>query len=341
MHRQLAVAIEEITTMADHAEDDNDDNDGDIFVYRGGRAPQHVTHVRIDKSIDEIENNAFCNCMQLVKVETHDGIRKIGRRAFYRCKSLRRINFKSAVEIDYAAFCGCVQLVNVEFGDELETIGGSAFAFCKALKYLKLSSFFSIGSNAFISCSALIDIELSERLETIDVRAFDSCVQLRRIAIPLKRDLFPFDALNEEYTQFRECEQLVTIDLVGGVQKTVASLHMESWSTEMIAEINYINQVLPSSCAVGKTNVIRQWMESSLDKMDHYKTEHNRYVKEGTTLLELALWKAKLGENEEHAAMERRTKKVKVDAESARKEKRIKCGAEIVIKNVLSFLRLE
>ncbi len=43
-------------------------------------------------------------------------------------------------------------------------------------------------------------------------------------------------------------------------------------------------------------------MESILDKMDHYKAEHNRYVKEGMTLLELALWKAKLGENEEHVA---------------------------------------
>ena len=46
--------------MADDAEDDvewvDDDFDGDIFIYRGGRrAPQHVTHVRIDKSVDEDE----------------------------------------------------------------------------------------------------------------------------------------------------------------------------------------------------------------------------------------------------------------------------------------------
>ncbi len=58
--------------MADNAEDDSD---GDIFVYRGGRAPQHVTHVIIDLSVDEIEDNAFFNCQHLVKVETHDGIR--------------------------------------------------------------------------------------------------------------------------------------------------------------------------------------------------------------------------------------------------------------------------
>ena len=61
----------------DHAVDD-EDFDGDIFIYRGGRAPLHVTHVRIDKSIDEVEDNAFKHCENLVYVETHDGIRKIG-----------------------------------------------------------------------------------------------------------------------------------------------------------------------------------------------------------------------------------------------------------------------
>ena len=108
----------------------------------------------------------------------------------------------------------------------------------------------------------------------------------------------------------------------------------------MHEEINRVNQVLPSTYVDEKTDVIRQWIESTLDKIDRYKAEHNRHVKEGMTLLELALWKAKLGENEEHAAMERRTKKVKVDAESARRERRITCGADMVIKNVLPFLQL-
>ena len=108
----------------------------------------------------------------------------------------------------------------------------------------------------------------------------------------------------------------------------------------MIAEINRINHVLPNTHADEKADVIRQWMESVLDKMDHYKARHNRYVKEGITLLELALWKVKLGEKEENSA-EGRTKKAKIDAESARKERRITCGADMVIKNVLPFLQLE
>ena len=111
----------------------------------------------------------------------------------------------------------------------------------------------------------------------------------------------------------------------------------------MIAEINRINQVLPNTPADEKTEEIRQWLELVHDRLDHYEVEHRRYVKEGVTLLELALWKAKLCEKEDYAVEGRKTKKAKVDAdaESYRRDKRITCGADMVIKNVLPFLQLE
>jgi hypothetical protein len=59
------------------------------------------------------------------------------------------------------------------------------------------------------------------------------------------------------------------------------------------------------------------------------------------TQLELALWKAKLDLDEkEDEFLEGRVKRAKVDVESMRKEKGIKSGASIVIKNVLPFLKL-
>ena len=325
--------------MADHAEDDFD---GDIFIYRGGRAPWHVTHARIHESIDEIEEDAFRSCQRLVQVDTHDGIRRVGKQAFRYCTSLRRINLKSAIEIDERAFYCCGKLEYVEFGDRLETIGESAFVSCTSLTHLRLLSIITIGESAFWNCNQLTDIELSERLETIGRSAFANChLRLQRIAIPLKRDLFLYDDEEEEYNQFDYCEELTTVDLVGQAHiKTIASFHMESWRTEMNTEIDRINHVLPNTPADGKTEEIRQWMELVLDKMDHYKSEHCRYVKEGTILLELALWKAKLGEKEDNCE-EGKTKKAKVDAESARKDRRITCGADMVIKNVLPFLQLE
>ena len=316
------------------------EDDRDIFIYRGGRAPQHVTHVRIDKSVDEIEDYAFDGCLRLVQVDTHNGLRKVGRKAFSSCISLRQISLKSAVEIEEEAFRYCENLESVEFGDWLETIGKIAFNRCYSLTHLKLPSIITIGAAAFLDNTRMLDVELSERLERIGSSTFYGCERLQRIAIPLKRDLFEFSVHFEKYIQFDGCVQLTTVDLVGKTHEAVASLHMESWRTEMNAEINRINQVLPNTLASEKTEEIRQWMISVIDKMDHYKSEHYRYVKEGITLLELALWKAKLDEKEECGA-EGNPKKAKIDAESARKDKRMTCGADMVINNVLPFLQLE
>ena len=196
----------------------------DIFIYRGGRAPQHVTHVLIDESVDEIEANAFDGCENLLTVDTHCGIRKVWNLAFYGCNSLRQIDLKSVIEIDAWAFFKCDNLESVEFGDMLETIGTSAFNQCSSLKHLRLSSIIDIGASAFFRCTGLIDVELSERLEIIEVSAFWNCERLQRIAIPLKRDLFEFNDDEQRHCQFDDCEELTKVDLVGGIHETVASL---------------------------------------------------------------------------------------------------------------------
>ena len=327
-----------IIIMADHA--DEVDDGVDIFVYRGGRAPRHVTHVRIDESVEVIEVEAFEGCENLVHVETHDGIGSVGERAFCGCKLLRGINLRSVDEIGEHAFYKCRILADVDFGNKLETIGQCAFGGCSSLEHLKLPSVIIIGMQAFWMCSALTYIEFSNRLEAIEGQAFIGCERLERIAIPLKSDLFEYDDLFERYNQFDRCDQITKIDLVGEIHKTVASLHMENWRTEMSTKIDQINQVLPTTPTDEKSDEIRQWMDSFINKMDCFKAEHHRYVKEAVSLLELALWKAKLDEKEESCA-EGRTKKAKVDVGSARIEKRITCGADIVIKNVLPFLLLE
>eukprot|EP00984_Skeletonema_dohrnii_P013482 scaffold5587_cov74-Skeletonema_dohrnii-CCMP3373.AAC.4 len=327
--------------MADHADNEGGGDERDICVYRGGQAPQHVTHVRIDKSVEVIDEDAFYGCEDLVQVETHDGIRKVGMMAFIGCESLRSIDLRSVDEIGDRAFDGCKK-VDVKFGDKLETIGKWAFDGCTSLERLKLPYIITLKFGAFQRCDALTSIELFERLETIESLAFYRCDRLQRITIPLKRDLFTFDPHLREYNQFKRCDQLTTVYLVGGAhKKTIASLHMESWRTEMIAEINRINQDLPNTPADEQTAAIKQWVDSVIDKMDHYKAEHHIYVKEALTLLELALWKAKLDEKDENGAAAGRTKKAKLDSESVRKEKRVTCGADTVIRNVLPFLKLE
>ena len=74
--------------------------------------------------------------------------------------------------------------------------------------------------------------------------------------------------------------------------------------------------------------------------INYYKDEHKATLKEATTLLELALWKANLDEKEEDSFGGRETKRAKVDTGSEKNDSRITSGANIVIKNVLPFLTL-
>ena len=125
--------------------------------------------------------------------------------------------------------------------------------------------------------------------------------------------------------------------------KVVSSLLLESWKDEMNQEISRINEVLPNTPANEKTNAIQGWIRSVIDRMEHYKVEHNTLLKEDMTQLELAVWKAKLEEKEESESGSlggKVAEKAKINTGIVRKDRRITSGAEIIIRNVLPFLQL-
>jgi hypothetical protein len=176
-----------------------------------------------------------------------------------------------------------------------------------------------VGAYAFDKCDLLTYVVFGLDLERIEEYAFHES-SLRRIVIPLK------DNLDIDYTAFSQCDNLSRVDtLAAGIHKTISSLHMESWRDEMLEEIDSINQILPNTQA--KTQAILEWIEAVHSRMEDYKTEHQILVKEAMTLLELALWKAKLlnEADERKCNVEEVTKKAKIDTEAARKEQRVTC----------------
>jgi hypothetical protein len=308
----------------------------DIFVYMGGEqdVPFDVTHVRIDRSVKIIPARAFFGRRRLVSIKTHDGIEIIETSAFQGCRSLRGIKLPGVREVAHTAFMDCTALSDVEFGDKLETIGRFAFH-GTSLRTITMPSVRTIELAAFRDCKQLTDVELPA-VERIGECAFCDCPRLQRIAIPSKDSMFHLAAIYRRCTQFNQCKNLTNVDLVGGIHKTISSLSLEGWRDEMNQELGRINQVLPNTPAHEKTDAIQQWIESVINRMEHYKAEHYALLKEDMTQLELALWKAKLNENEDDS-MERRAM---IATGSARNERRITSGASIVINNVLPFLQL-
>ena len=318
-----------------------------IYVYRGGRAPENITHAIIDKSVRVIDEEAFENNSNLQSVVTHDKLEKIERAAFVGCDSLTHIDIQSVKILDSYALAesGLTELDC----DNLEIIRDNVFENCKSLRRIIMPKVKIIEGCAFESTD-LEGVEFPEVLEKIQGgNVFYGNRSLRRIVLPLKKDLFfAEDSEEEDYlyadTAFDGCDNLATVELVGGIHNTVSSLHMESWRKDMIQEINGINLTLASIPSPQKTKVIRWWMQSVHSRIEHYKTKHYIVLKEATTLLELALWKAKLEEEEEEEedeSLEATTKKVKIDVASARCQRRITSRASIVIKNILPFLELK
>jgi len=304
--------------------------DHDIFVYMGGDqvVPWHVRRARIDKSVKIIPRGAFEFRRRLIDVEFHDGIEKIGELSLRR-SSLRSAKLLGIKFIEAGAFSDCGSLVEVV----LETIGSWAFQYCDSLARIRMPSVKTIGQQSFTKCKELTDLEFGEALETIEEYAFQYCHRLGRIAIPLRDDMIGDHV-------FYNCPNLETVDLVGGIHKTVASLHLESWKNEMNEEINRVNQVLPGTHEQEKTPVIQQWISSVIRRLYHYKAEHKALLKEATTLLELALWKANLDGNEGGVLEREGVRTTRGRRKRARKEICVTSGASIVIKNVLPFLTL-
>jgi len=319
-----------ILMMAEAQEDD------EIFVYTGGDqvVPDDVRRVRIDKSVKIIPSRTFYERRQLISVEFHDGIEIIGELSFYWCISLRSVKLLGVKIIKKGGFYNCIGLADIEFSDKLETIEQGALQYCHSLTRIRMPSVKTIGRWAFSKCMQLTDLEFGEALVTIQQFAFSCCIALGRIAVPLKCEMIEDDV-------FGDCPNLTTMDLVGGIHRTVASLHLERWRNEMNEEINRINQVLPNTTSYQKTAEIQEWMTSVISQLDHFKAEHKALLKEATTLLELALWKANLDDNEGGVLEKEGVRITRGRRKRARKEICVTSGASIVIKNVLSFLQFE
>jgi hypothetical protein len=310
--------------------------DDEIFVYMGGdqQVPERVRRARIHRSVKIVRARAFIGRHDLISVEFHDGVEIVEEFAFGGC-AFRSVKLLGVRIIKKWAFDLCFDLTNVEFGDKLETIEGNAFRECTLLRNIIIPTVRTIGELAFYKCEQLTDLELPEGLETIGYSAFRNCERLTRINMPLKDELI-------EGNVFDGCPNLTSVNLVGRVNKTIASLHMESWRNELKDEINYCNQYLPNTPEMFKTLDVREWMELVISLLNRYKAEHNKVLKEATTLLELALWKANLQDNGgEGGVLEREgVRATRRQRKRARKEICVTSGASIVIKNVLPFLTL-
>ena len=320
------------------------------FTYTGAEGeiiPNEATHITVGDGVTFVRADAFWMHRKIVEVICHDRVEKIETSAFRQCHSLRRIIMRGVKIVEEQSFYWCDALRDVEC-DKLEIIGSYAFGVCYSLRIINLPFARIIEDCAFAACEALADVKFGNELERFEGRAFGRCKSLERITIPLKDGIITDDGI------FERCQKFGYVCLVEGAElhETVAALHLGEWRNDMSDEIDSINRILPTADAGcrneggdvepgEKALAIRRWIRSVLDKMNHYKAEHQRVLGESTTLLELAIWKANLDETDGSRIVREGVRTTRGSVKRARREICITSGASIVIKNVLPFLQLK
>ncbi len=125
------------------------------------RCPQKcMREISIKSGVKKIGKYAFYGCKSLHKISFNDELEEIGEAAFFDCDYLKSIDFKEGLKfIERGAFLGCLRLDNISIPSTIESIGDSAFYGCKSLKNIKiLSTDLKLGNHVFKECSSDIVI---------------------------------------------------------------------------------------------------------------------------------------------------------------------------------------
>lgn len=180
------------------------------------RGQTEVTTVVFPKSLQTIDYRAFWGCKPLRSIvfRTPSNLQNIEREAFYGCSNLTSITIPNSVTyIGEDVFHGCTGLKNVKGGESIEILDNNAFQGCISLTEITIpKSVKTIGDYAFWECSALKTVIMNEGLEVIGNDAFLQCKVLENVTIPNTVKEIGWEA-------FRWCINLTSIEIPNSVEK--------------------------------------------------------------------------------------------------------------------------
>ena len=126
-----------------------------------------LLRVVFDARFTTVEYGAIELCPYLIEMQLPREVRVIDNNAFCGCEALQRVNLEdcSLEEIYTDAFRGCRSLSILRFPETLQAIHGGAFAGCYNLRDVRLPSRLrEIGPQAFYGCSRLPSVTLPVRV---------------------------------------------------------------------------------------------------------------------------------------------------------------------------------
>ena len=188
--------------------------DADIISHTYNKGEGQVI---FNKSISNIEDYAFIDCISLTSATIPDSVTRIGVGVFRGCSSLRAFYGNFASKDNRCLIIDSVLnsfapagITEYTIPNSVTSIGEGAFAGCHSLTSITIpNSVTEIGKETFISCS-FVSIMIPDNVTSIRKQAFDSCSDLTSVTIP--------DSVTEIGERaFCSCESLTSITIGNSV----------------------------------------------------------------------------------------------------------------------------
>ena len=152
--------------------------------------------------------------------------------------------------------------------------------------------------------------------------------------LDVKKEFFPdqrigWEAIIEDATGMKN-PSILSYLFKCSVAERLSTIGLKQWRDAIINDIGSIPN--------GSRAAHRTYLDNVSAKLSRFEMEYHK-LKETTTLLELALWKTKMNDDENTGdASSRCSKKMKVDESGVREQCRVQSGAGIIIPHVLPFM---
>lgn len=208
--------------------------DGNAILAAEGRillyVDEDVKEFLVPDGVVNIYHRCFVNCHRLEKIRLSSTVRRIGKRAFKNCISLREIAIPESVNsIGEEVFMNCSSLREVKLSSQIEEIPSRSFAGCKSLHEIIMPDKAKrIGKEAFRRCYSLEHIKLNEQLENIGEKAFEDCHELKEL-------IMPETVKSVSVGEFNGCHSLEHIHFSAQIKDFGGSCCRECWNVKRIS----------------------------------------------------------------------------------------------------------
>ena len=162
-----------------------------VAVYgAGGRTlifvDERVTEFDVPEGVENIYHRCFAYCDKMQRISISSTVKRIGKRAFFCCVSLKEIIIPESVTlIDEGIFMNCSSLERIELPAHITEIPKNSFCNCRSLReFILPKNIKIINEEAFRRCYSLEHIDTNDELEQIKKRAFEGCHSLTEFIMP-------------------------------------------------------------------------------------------------------------------------------------------------------------